>query len=643
MKIRTSILLWITLALIIISVSPTISDINFRYWHNARDLEPIVIKGEYFIDFLRKPIQELYLFAYDSTNHSWRPVPFQFDQMDDSTHYWLPVPNDTLDENDELVFMAKDMGHRAIDGSIWIDDLDSRNYNRVEISAMDSLSGKAGWIYLYRSKNMLPLATETYVGYKAGKTDALADTVFGQSYIEGHNNKCIPDYWVCTPAGRVDILDRQKMAIDLIAYFYGIPIPLTIREDALEDPKATTIQLKIKTGPVRIIRQVFWHVNIGYGYPPFDFSVPLLYYANSVESGGVSGTLKESNHVNKIRQSFDLNPSATGMKLYNPYNQAGITIDGIGGSEGVVTTVLDAPGINWWMVTGNQGTYAVVLKLSPLGEKRSLYYLDDKKPLGEGEDTGDFMSWGDTGIKIEGKDIAGRISIAYKAFYFGPNQPYALGDTLGNNFSKPMVISTQPNYYVPVELASFQATVDNGQVILEWVTATESNNYGFEIHRRSAASLEWSTIGFVQGKGTTITSQYYRFVDDQISAGSYYYRLKQIDFDGRFDFSPEIFIDLALPQHFALEQNYPNPFNPETIIRYQIPPLSDGSIQVDLKIYNLLGAEVRSLVHQEQRAGYYLVHWDGKNDHGANLAAGTYIYRLQAGQFTQTHKMLLLR
>lgn len=643
MKIRAGIILMASLFLLLASMSPTMSDINFRYWKNARDLEPIVIKGAYFVDFLRKPIKELYLFAYDSTSHSWRPVPFQFDQKDDSTHYWLPAPNDTLDENDELVFMAKDMGDRASDGSIWIDDLDSRNFNRVEISASDSLSGKMGWIYLYRSKNMLPVATETYVGYKAGKTDAFADTVFGQTYIEGHNKKCISDYWVCTRANGVDILDRQKMQINLIAYVFGtIPVALTIRENALEDP-TTIIHLKTKIGPVRLVREVFWRVNIGFGYPPFDFSLPLMYYANSVESGGISGTLKESNHVNLIRQSFDLNPNASGMKLYNPYNQGGITIDGTGNSEGVVDAVLDAPNVNWWMVTGNQGTYAIVLKLSPIGEKRSLYYYDNNEVLSEVDDTGDFMSWGDTGIKIEGTDIAGRISIAYKAFYFGPNQPYALGDTLGNNFFKPMVISTQPNYYVPVELASFQAISENGHIILEWLTATESNNYGFEIQRRAAASLDWKTIGFVQGKGTTTNAQQYRFVDDQIAAGSYYYRLKQIDFDGRFEFSAEIYVDAAMPRQFVLEQNHPNPFNPETMINYQIPPRSDGSVMVELKIYNLLGDEVRTLVQKEQRAGYYSVIWDGRDNHGVNVAAGTYVYRIQAGKFIKSHKMLLLR
>jgi hypothetical protein len=553
------------------------------------------------------------------------------------------VPNDTLDLNDELVFMAKDMGDKAPDGSYWIDDADSRNYNRVEITATDSVSNKKGWIYIYRSKTLLPLATETYVSYRAGKTDAFADTVFGQNYIEGHNKSGITDYWVCTKANRVDILDRQKMQIDLIVYFGTIPIPLTIREDALEDPNATEIQLKTKVGPVRVIRQVFWHVNVGFGYPPFDFSVPLLYYAYSVESGGVSGTLKESNHVNLIRQSFDLNPNATGMKLYNPYNQAGITIDGTGGSEGVVTTVLDAPGVNWWMATGSQGTYAIVLKLSPLGNKRSLYYFDDKKVLGEGEDTRDFMSWGDTGIKIEGKDIAGRISIAYKAFYFGPNQPYALGDTLGNNFSKPIVISTQPNYFVPVELASFLAMEYQGEVALEWVTATETNNYGFDIQRKTQADQDWEKIGFVEGKGTSTTPHKYTFSDDHISIGTYYYRLKQIDFDGSFELSDEIFIEIQSPNAFALYQNYPNPFNPETIIHYQIPALLQASVPVEIKIFNLLGDEVRTLVRKDQGSGYYSVKWDSRNDQGENVAAGTYICQLKAGNFKKSQKLLLLR
>jgi hypothetical protein len=637
MRIKAAMFLWASFALLLTSISPTNADINFRYWKNARDLEPIVIKGGYFIDFLRKPIQELYLFAYDSTTQSWRAVPFQFDQKDDSTHYWLPVPNDTLDENDELVFMAKDMGDKAPDGSYWIDAPDSRNYNRVEITATDSVSNKMGWVYLYRSKTSLPLSADMYISYKPdAKYKKGADTLIANNYIESHDSSGIPIEWKLLQGSGVNILDRQKVLIKMKLYGW---LDFLVREDILA-PFFKKVEKKV--GPVRVVREVFWYINI-MGFPPFEFSLPLLYYPYSVESGGVSGTLKASDHVNLIRQSFDLNPNAAGMKFYNPFNPSGVTIDGIGGSEGLVTTVLDAPAVNWWLITGNQGSYAIIFRMPEIGKTRTLYYNDDKTVLKEGEDTGDMMSWGNTGIQIEGTDMAGKISFAYKAFYFGPNQPYALGDTLGNNFSRPMLISTQPNYYVPVELISFHATTEKGHILLEWETATESNNFGFEIQRRTAASLDWQTIGFIQGKGTTTAPQHYRFVDDQIAAGSFYYRLKQIDFDGRFEFSSEIYVDLALPDRFVLEQNYPNPFNPETVIRYQIPLRSDGSVMVELKIYNLLGDEVRSLVQKEQRAGYYSVRWDGRDNRGIHVAAGTYVYRLQAGEFIKSHKMILLR
>jgi hypothetical protein len=281
--------------------------------------------------------------------------------------------------------------------------------------------------------------------------------------------------------------------------------------------------------------------------------------------------------------------------------------------------------------------------MAPIGDKRNLHYNDDKKVLGEGEDTGDFMSWGDTGIKIEGKDISGKISFVYKAYYLGANQPYALGDTLASNFKKPLQISTQPNYYVPVELAFFRANASIGEVALEWVTATETNNYGFDIQRKTQADQDWEKIGFVEGKGTSTTPHKYTFSDDHISIGTYYYRLKQIDFDGSFELSDEIFIEIQSPNAFALYQNYPNPFNPETIIHYQIPALLQASVPVEIKIFNLLGDEVRTLVRKDQGSGYYSVKWDSRNDQGENVAAGTYICQLKAGNFKKSQKLLLLR
>ena len=211
------------------------------------------------------------------------------------------------------------------------------------------------------------------------------------------------------------------------------------------------------------------------------------------------------------------------------------------------------------------------------------------------------------------------------------------------NFESPLKIQYQANAFVPVELAFFNAVDVDGKVELEWVTATETNNFGFEIQRKNLENESWNVIGTVKGKGTTTTPHKYCFTDNSVDIGTYYYRLKQIDFDGSFDFSDEIKIEVKPPKTFSLYQNYPNPFNPETIIRYRIPQLDQATMPVDLKIYNLLGDEVRTLVHEDQGAGYYATKWDGKNNNGKNVASGAYIYRLRVGRFIMTNKMLLMR
>jgi len=200
------------------------------------------------------------------------------------------------------------------------------------------------------------------------------------------------------------------------------------------------------------------------------------------------------------------------------------------------------------------------------------------------------------------------------------------------------------NSIVPVELISFSANVSNNSVELSWITATELNNSGFVIERRKTIderSEEWEVIGFVNGNGTTSQSHSYSFSDIDISTGKYLYRLKQVDFDGTFSYSNVVEIDLSLPQTFSLEQNYPNPFNPITTIKYSIPqtPLSLGEgLGVRLVIYDVLGTEIATLVNEEKPAGNYEVSFDAKS-----LSSGIYLYKLQAGSFTEIKKMTLLR
>jgi hypothetical protein len=190
---------------------------------------------------------------------------------------------------------------------------------------------------------------------------------------------------------------------------------------------------------------------------------------------------------------------------------------------------------------------------------------------------------------------------------------------------------------LPVELTSFSAVIISNAVHLNWETATEVNNYGFEVQKLQSelSSAEWESLGFIEGYGNSNSPKQYSFVDNAINgAQKFSYRLKQIDNDGAFEYSKIIEVDVTAPIEFSLSQNYPNPFNPSTTIKYSIP----AKEFVSLKVFNILGKEVAELVNSEQAEGFYNITFDG-----SRLSSGVYFYKLQAGSFTAAHKMLLVK
>lgn len=186
---------------------------------------------------------------------------------------------------------------------------------------------------------------------------------------------------------------------------------------------------------------------------------------------------------------------------------------------------------------------------------------------------------------------------------------------------------------IPVELASFTALVSGKNVQLIWRTATELNNRGFEVERKFEGE-NWINIGFVPGKGTITEPSVYTFADLSVEKPRVSYRLKQVDFNGTFEYSKVIELDLGVPNKFELAQNYPNPFNPATSIKYSLASKS----YVELKIYDILGKEVASLVNEIQDAGNYEV-----NFNAGSLSSGVYFYELSAGSFNAKKKMMLIK
>lgn len=198
---------------------------------------------------------------------------------------------------------------------------------------------------------------------------------------------------------------------------------------------------------------------------------------------------------------------------------------------------------------------------------------------------------------------------------------------------------------LPIQLANLTAAyIAENQVRVAWVTLSETNNYGFEVQKANSQPESYQTIpnSFVSGNGTTIEPHEYSFIDNTATAGTWFYRLKQIDLDGTVHYTDGVQVDLLsgvddhrpLPTVFALDQNYPNPFNPSTKIEFAMPK----EARVQLEVFNILGERVATLVDEMRSAGYHTVQFDA-----TALSTGLYFYRLSSDDVTFLRKMALVK
>jgi photosystem II stability/assembly factor-like uncharacterized protein len=340
----------------------------------------------------------------------------------------------------------------------------------------------------------------------------------------------------------------------------------------------------------------------------------------------------------------------------------------VAGNEGVILKTTNG-GSNWVYQQMNGTTYGTLI---------SLYFLDENTgwASGSGLDvnggvilkttdggvhwdlqhngfnrfiysvffTNSFSGWavGDEGIMFNttdgGADWELQGSGTFADLYSVSIKSYQSGWSVGNDGAILKYINTLNSDELPVELTNFEVHSKGNKIELNWLTATEINNKGFEVERKT--SNEWNTIGFIIGKGTTTMPSKYSYSDDlkNVScSGNILYRLKQIDYDGTYKYTNEINVNFnSSPEEYSLMQNYPNPFNPSTIIKYSVRDNSN----VILKVYDILGREVATLINEEKSAGTYTINFDSNK---FNLASGTYFYTLRAGDFVQTKKMLLVK
>ncbi len=769
-KIR-SLILFISLLAIISSV--TAKDDAYKFWQSPRDYEPVVLMVANVPGLNDLPVDELFIYRYDAATDSWQQIPYQVDKYNGKGTFRAPQVGEKIYEQDQCIIMARDLGDPAPNGTTWIDDADSRQFERLEIRLDDASTGRSGYAYIYRSRTLQHVEniSDYHMHYAPDKGGVAADTIEANSYVQAHNSQGIPVVWKLEKGQKLDVLDKQKLFVHIYYSVFSFPIDETL----LERTENTTVDTVIvRAGPLRIFRQIRWTIDLRLSlFPPVKIPFTQVFYPYSMN--GIAPQLKavENSRVAVIRQTFDLNANATGMKFYNPYNTDGILIDGQGGNEIADNRIDLVPAVNWYQITGDQGTYSYCFRMEEIGTARSLYYQDRPYDKDTGED---MMQYGEVGVEISSDTGSVDLNLSYRITFSGANKSFAFGDSIGQAFRYPLLATSNLQAYlpviavslpdtsgpqlahirvpirvddvtglnitavsmdfsfdidvlaytgvslagtiaaswadiqvvedesvihismsgseplagqgvllyveldiigpdqmssdlilsnvifnngtpnaqpgsstfivsgvVPVELASFQHTIENGHVVLMWNTISESNNYGFEVQRRSITSTEWQSIGFVPGNGTSNVPHSYRFIDTNSDRGTYSYRLRQIDTDGSSTFTDEIIVALTVPMQFSLEQNYPNPFNPVTTIAFQIPGTASDRVVVELIIYNLLGSRVRTLVADTRSPGRYTVHWDGRNDSGKIESTGIYIYRLKAGSRVAMRRMVLMK
>jgi hypothetical protein len=335
--------------------------------------------------------------------------------------------------------------------------------------------------------------------------------------------------------------------------------------------------------------------------------------------GGYNVVLKmKSSEINSVQSSSTVAVQGQGINetvnLTNSDVSYNFTNASFGGEEGTANGVfanqvfsapggappsgIDAISNQYWDLSTALDTFTCSITFD-LSEISGISNTANLRILRRTNSGGAWSTWGDYTL-VDGTHI--------KANGVTALSEWTIGSTGGNP--------------LPVELTSFTGMVENGFVVLKWNTATEIGSYGFEIERREKnCNCSWQTLGFVLGNGNSNTPKDYFYKDDINSPGGYCYRLKMIDTDSKFDYSNEISISLEQPIRYELFQNYPNPFNPVTSIKYDI---KDRGL-VTLKVYDVLGDEVVTLINEEKEPGFYSVEFNG-----SSLSSGVYFYRMIA-------------
>lgn len=357
------------------------------------------------------------------------------------------------------------------------------------------------------------------------------------------------------------------------------------------------------------------------------FFITVFSYSNSVSQNTVTNTIANFNiYDNGNKFSFDvysLRTSAPNFVMGNSSYFFKYTLGAFGNA--VITNV--NPKYTIFSISNSYNEMASFVYSS--GKVAIQIYYNNGGP-------GEVIS-NDPGVTTFGERIA-TINLDILDQSILPNLQWDnINTAVVNPFFQSAIITNNGFYNspLPVELSSFTSVVEGNNVNLLWTTSMELNSRGFEIERKSSLS-DWTKIGFVDGSNNSNVSVNYNYKDKFLSKGNYNYRLKQIDFNGNYEyFDLNTEVSIGIPVTYSLSQNFPNPFNPSTTINFSIPENS----KIDLKIFDMNGREVKTLINNEFRnADYYSL-----NVNLAGLSSGVYFYTLKGSNFIETKKMTLIK
>jgi len=401
-----------------------------------RVYEPVVVAAEKLRPLLNESISVFTGYSYNAATGAFSAIPLQIDEVTDDGDF-LRETDGLVDSSDQIVFMPGDTGDRAPTNK-WLNDSGAQQGTRIELEVSDSLApdGK-GWIYLYRNVAATP-TVPSYVTYDRGpSTTAGTDTVVGKSYVEAHDQIG----WFTNTSilaaeggdGR-NILDRQKVRVGGVFAIFTVTLN--------EQDNLRFIDVRFGGGPVRGLRELA--VDIIFSGSSIDTArFVTQYFPYSTLFGAEEAKIPEVQglSVREIRQSVDFNERAIGMKFFNAFNRSGITVNGM--VDTPTSTITDPPdGLNWFMVTGNPGTFVVLMNVPLLGAQRQLYYKDDASVVSD--DTGDKKSYGDSGLRITSStSITGSFSFDFTTYYLGKNQIVDVGDQFRQRALNPLQVKAE--------------------------------------------------------------------------------------------------------------------------------------------------------------------------------------------------------